>query len=86
MINPDFNPYDQLVELQQIQHQQSENLVKVSEWMMEISAAGTNQVRQMDSLYKMLNNLNKQLSLLDQRIVLLEKHLITSINNTTSQV
>lgn len=85
MLNTDFDPYNAIAELQQIQHLQAENLVKVSEWMMEISRAGTNQVMQANGLLKMIDNLNTQLQLLDQRIVLLEKHLQSSINNTSSE-
>lgn len=85
MLNTDFDPYNAIAELQQIQHLQAENLVKVSEWMMEISRAGTNQVMQANGLLKMIENLNSQLQLLDQRIVLLEKHLQSSINNTSSE-
>ena len=85
MLNTDFDPYNAIIELQQIQHLQAENLVKVSEWMMEVSTAGTNQVRQADNLFKMIENLNNQLKLLDKRIVLLEKHLQSSINNTSSE-
>ena len=84
MLNTNFDPYNAIIELQQIQHLQSENLVKVSEWMMEISTAGTNQVLQANNLLKMLDNLNKQLQLLDRRIVLLEQHTQSSINNTSS--
>lgn len=85
MLNTDFDPYNAIAELQQIQHLQAENLVKVSEWMMEISRAGTNQVMQANGLLKMIENLNTQLQLLHQRIVLLEKHLQSSINNTSSE-
>lgn len=85
MLNTDFDPYNAIAELQQIQHLQADNLVKVSEWMMEISRAGTNQVLQANGLLKMIDNLNTQLQLLDQRIVLLEKHLQSSINNTSSE-
>lgn len=85
MLNTDFDPYNAIAELQQIQHLQAENLVKVSEWMMEISRAGTNQVMQANGLLKMIDNLNTQLQLLDKRIVLLEKHLQSSINNTSSE-
>lgn len=85
MLNTDFDPYNAIAELQQIQHLQAENLVKVSEWMMEISRAGTNQVTQANGLLKMIDNLNTQLQLLDKRIVLLEKHLQSSINNTSSE-
>ena len=82
--NPDFDPYNAIAELQQIQHLQADNLVKVSEWMMEISQAGTNQVQQANNLFKMIENLNAQLKLLDKRIILLEKHFLKSINNTSS--
>ena len=85
MFNTDFNPYDAIVELQQIQHLQAENLVKVSDWMMEVSVAGTNQTAQITSLFKLVETLNSQLKLLDKRIVLLERHLLASINNTSSE-
>ena len=84
MLNTDFDPYNAIAELQQIQHLQADNLVKVSEWMMEISQAGTNQVQQANNLFKMIENLNAQLKLLDKRIILLEKHFLASINNTSS--
>ncbi len=84
MINPDFNPYDTLVSLQNLQVQQSENLVKISEWMMEISVAGTKQSSQLDHMFSMISAMNKQMLMLDQRIKLLEQHQLTSINNTSS--
>ena len=84
MINPDFNPYDTLVSLQNLQVQQSENLVRISEWMMEISVAGTKQTSQLDHMFSMISAMNKQMLLLDQRIKLLEQHQLTSINNTSS--
>ena len=84
MLNPDFNPYDTLVSLQNIQTEQSENLVKVSEWMMEISVAGTQQSKQLDHMFSMISAMNKQMLFLDERIKLLEKHLLVSINNTSS--
>ena len=84
MLNPDFNPSDTLVSLQSIQTEQSENLVRVSEWMMEISVAGTHQSKQLDHMFSMISAMNKQMLFLDQRIVLLEKHLLASINNTSS--
>ena len=85
MINPDFNPYDTLVSLQSIQTEQSENLVRVSEWMMEISVAGTHQSKQLDHMFSMMSAMNKQMLFLDERIKLLELHLLTSINNTSSK-
>jgi hypothetical protein len=84
VINPDFNPYDTLVSLQNLQVQQSENLVRISEWMMEISVAGTKQTSQLDHMFSMISAMNKQMLLLDQRIKLLEQHQLTSINNTSS--
>jgi hypothetical protein len=84
VINPDFNPYDTLVSLQNLQVQQSENLVKISEWMMEISVAGTKQSSQLDHMFSMISAMNKQMLMLDQRIKLLEQHQLTSINNTSS--
>jgi len=85
MLNPDFNPYDELVTLQNIQHQQAENMVKISEWMMSVSQAATNQSRQLDSLFAMITNVNQQMQILDERIKLLEQHLLASINNTSSK-
>ena len=84
MLNPDFNPYDELVSLQTVQNLQAENMLKVSEWMMEISVAGTHQTKQLDHMFSMISAMNKQMLFLDQRIVLLEKHLLASINNTSS--
>ncbi len=84
MINPDFNPYDTLVSLQNLQVQQSENLVSISEWMMEISVAGTHQTKQLDHMFSMISAMNKQMLFLDERIKLLELHLLASINNTSS--
>ena len=84
MLNPDFNPYDELVSLQTVQNLQAENMLKVSEWMMEISVAGTKQASQLDHMFSMISAMNKQMLFLDQRIVLLEKHLLASINNTSS--
>ncbi len=84
MINPDFNPYDTLVSLQNLQVQQSENLVSISEWMMEISVAGTKQTSQLDHMFSMISAMNKQMLFLDERIKLLELHLLASINNTSS--
>lgn len=81
MINPDFNPYDTLVSLQNIQTEQAENMLRVSEWMMEISVAGTKQSSQLDHMFSMISAMNKQMLFLDQRILLLEKHLLASINN-----
>ncbi len=85
MLNTDFNPYDALVNLQSIQQQQSENMVKVSEWMMEVSKASLLQETKLDKSLSLISELNKQMLFLDQRIVLLEKHLLTSINNTSSK-
>ena len=85
MLNTDFNPYDALVNLQSIQQQQSENMVKVSEWMMEISKASLLQETKLDKCLSLISELNKQMLFLDQRIVLLEKHLLASINNTSSE-
>jgi hypothetical protein len=84
VINPDFNPYDTLVSLQNLQVQQSENLVSISEWMMEISVAGTKQTSQLDHMFSMISAMNKQMLFLDERIKLLELHLLASINNTSS--
>jgi hypothetical protein len=81
VINPDFNPYDTLVSLQNIQTEQAENMLRVSEWMMEISVAGTKQSSQLDHMFSMISAMNKQMLFLDQRILLLEKHLLASINN-----
>ena len=81
MFNPEFNPYDELVNLQNIQHQQAENMLKVSEWMMEVSVAATNQSKQLDSVFTLITALNSQMQILDQRIKLLELHLLASINN-----
>ncbi len=85
MLNTDFNPYDALVNLQSIQQQQSENMVKVSEWMMDVSKASLLQETKLDKSLSLISELNKQMLFLDQRIVLLEKHLLTSINNTSSK-
>ncbi len=85
MINPDFNPYDELVSLQTVQNLQAENMLKVSEWMMEISVAGTHQAKQLDHMFSMISAMNKQMLFLDERIKLLEKHLLASINNTSSE-
>ena len=85
MLNPEFNPYDELVNLQNIQHQQAENMVRVSEWMMEVSVAATNQSKQLDSVFTLITNLHQQMQILDERIKLLEKHLLASINNTSSK-
>jgi len=84
MLNGDFNPYDDLVNLQQTQAMQAENMLKVSEWMMEISVAGTHQSKQLDHMFSMISAMNKQMLFLDERIKLLEKHLLVSINNTSS--
>jgi hypothetical protein len=84
VINPDFNPYDTLVSLQNIQTEQAENMLKVSEWMMEISVAGTKQTSQLDHMFSMISAMNKQMLFLDERIKLLELHLLASINNTSS--
>jgi hypothetical protein len=81
VLNPEFNPYDDLVNLQQTQALQAENMLKVSEWMMEISVAGTKQAQQLDHMFSMISAMNKQMLFLDQRIKLLEQHLRTSINN-----
>jgi hypothetical protein len=81
MINPNFNPYDTLMQVQAIQHQQTENMVAVSEWMMDISATGTKQSKQLDHMFSMISAMNKQMLFLDQRIQLLEQHLRASINN-----
>ena len=85
MLNPDFNPYDTLVSLQSIQTEQAENMLRVSEWMMEISVAGTKQSTQLDHMFSMISAMNKQMLFLDERIKLLEKHLLASINNTSSE-
>ena len=85
MINPDFNPYDTLVSLQNIQTEQAENMLRVSEWMMEISTAGTHQSKQLDHMFSMISAMNKQMLFLDERIKLLELHLLASINNTSSK-
>jgi len=83
VINPDFNPYDDLVNLHQTQALQAENMLKVSEWMMEISKAGTTQTVQIDHMFSMISAMNKQMLFLDERIKLLEKHLLASINNNS---
>lgn len=85
MLNPDFNPYDDLVNLQQTLALQAENMLKVSEWMMEISVAGTRQTQQIDHMFSMISAMNKQMLFIDERIKLLEKHLLASINNTSSE-
>ena len=84
MINSEFSPYDTLISLQNLQVQQSENLVKISEWMMEVTTAGTQQSVQLDHMFSMISAMNKQMLFLDERIKLLEKHLLASINNTSS--
>jgi len=85
VLNPEFNPYDDLVNLQHTQAQQAENMLKVSEWMMEISKAGTTQTVQIDHMFSMISAMNKQMLFIDERIKLLEKHLLASINNTSSK-
>lgn len=85
MLNTDFNPYDALVNLQSIQQQQSENMVKVSEWMMEVSKASLLQETKLDKCLSLISEMNKQMLFLDERIKLLEKHLLASINNTSSE-
>ena len=85
MLNPDFNPYDTLVNLQNIQQQQAENMLKVSEWMMEISKASLLQETKLDTSLSLISELNKQMLFIDERIKLLEKHLLASINNTSSE-
>ena len=85
MLNPDFNPYDDLVNLKQTLALQAENMLKVSEWMMEISIAGTKQTQQIDHMFSMISAMNKQMLFIDERIKLLEKHLLASINNTSSE-
>ena len=82
MLNPDFDPLQLLADIQRIQTEQAENLVRVSEWMMSVSTANTAQSTQLDHLFSMLSAMNKQLLLLDQRIKLLEHHVLQSINNT----
>ena len=84
MLNTDFNPYDALVNLQSIQQQQSENMVKVSEWMMDVSKASLLQETKLDKSLSLISEMNKQMLFLDERIKLLEKHLLVSINNTSS--
>jgi hypothetical protein len=83
MLNPDFNPYDTLIQLENIQAEQAENMVRVSEWMMEISKAGTHQSTQLDHMFSMISAMNKQMLFLDERIKLLEKHLLASITNNS---
>jgi hypothetical protein len=85
VLNPDFNPYDDLVNLKQTLALQAENMLKVSEWMMEISIAGTKQTQQIDHMFSMISAMNKQMLFIDERIKLLEKHLLASINNTSSE-
>jgi len=81
MLNTDFDPYNAIIELQQLQHLQADNLVKVSEWMMEVSQNSIKQQQQVDRQFNLIQLQNKQVELLSQRILLLEQHLRTSINN-----
>ena len=81
MFNDEFDPYDALVHLQKTQHLQAENMVKVSEWMMDISVADLQQETKLDKALSLISEMNKQLLFIDQRIKLLEKHLRASINN-----
>lgn len=85
MLNTDFNPYDLLLHLQDIQHQQAENMVKISEWMMDASTSAAEQAQQIQTQARQLAITLKQLEIAEQRIMLLEKHLLSSINNTTSK-
>lgn len=85
MLDNDFDPYNTLIQLQQIQHEQAANMVKVSQWMMDISKAALLQETKLDKSLSLIHEMNKQLLFIDQRIVLLEKHLLASINNTSSK-
>ena len=85
MLNTDFDPLALLLHLQNIQQQQAENMVKVSEWMMEVSETVKLQEDKLNRSLSLISALNKQLLLHDERIKLLEKHLIDSINNTSSK-
>ena len=81
MLNTNFDPYNAIIELQQLQHLQADNLVKVSEWMMEVSQNSIKQQQQVDRQFNLIQLQNKQVELLSQRILLLEQHLLASINN-----
>lgn len=85
MHNTDFNPYDMLINLQNIQHQQAENMVKVSEWMMESSQEVAVQRHQLDAIFNIIKQLQQITELQSQRIKLLESHSTNGINNTTSK-
>lgn len=85
MHNTDFNPYDMLINLQNIQHQQAENMVKVSEWMMENSQEVAVQRHQLDAIFNIIKQLQQITELQSQRIKLLESHSTNGINNTTSK-
>ena len=85
MLNTEFDPLALLLHLQNIQQQQAENMVKVSEWMMEVSETVKLQEDKLNRSLSLISALNKQLLLHDERIKLLEKHLIDSINNTSSK-
>jgi hypothetical protein len=85
MLNTEFDPLQLLHDLQQIQFEQAENLVKVSEWMVSVSTASTAQSTQLDHMFSMLSAMNKQMLFIEQRIKLLEQHVLESINNTSSK-
>jgi hypothetical protein len=81
MLNSDFDPYELLIHLQKIQHEQAENILKVSEWMMDMSQASLLQETKLDRSLSLIHEMNRQLLFLEQRILLLERHLRNSINN-----
>lgn len=85
MHNTDFNPYDMLINLQAIQQQQAENMVKVSEWMMEHSQEVAVQRHQLDSIMNIIKQLQQITLLQGQRISLLESQPNDGINNTSSK-
>jgi hypothetical protein len=76
----EFSPYDALLELQQIQHQQAENMVKVSQWMIDVSRSTDNQQQQLASLFTMLNGYQKLFDIMDTRVKALETQYLKGIN------
>lgn len=69
----EFDPYQALLDLQLLQHQQAENMVKVSEWMVEVSDNVKFQQKQINAMFAMLEGLNNIGQINDKRLTQVER-------------
>lgn len=68
----EFDPYQALLELQRIQFEQAENMVRVSEYLIEMTTTVETQRKQINAMFDMIQGINNIGQINDKRLSRLE--------------